>query len=73
MNDFSLKHDPLSGFEGLGSIPLPKLPLSVVSPPLQGLKVFGAYLYPNFPSVSPPLPHLYWAFSISGTGAGWLL
>ena len=140
MNDFSLKRDPLSGFEGLGSIPLPKLPLSVVSPPLQGLKVFGAYLYPNFPwvpphptpgfeglgsiplpklplsaptphprvwrswehtstqtslecphtppqglkvlgaylypnfpSVSPPLPHLYWAFSISGTGAGWLL
>ena len=28
MNDFSLKHDPLLGFEGLGSIPLPKLPLS---------------------------------------------
>ena len=57
MNDFSLKRDPLSGFEGLGSIPLPKLPLSVVSPPLQGLKVFGAYLYPNFPWVPPhPTP-----------------
>ena len=30
MNDFSLKHDTLSGFEGLGSIPL--LPLSVPTP-----------------------------------------
>ena len=32
MTDFSLKHDPLSGFEGLGSIPLPKLPLSAPTP-----------------------------------------
>jgi len=36
MNDFSLEHDPLSGFEGLGGIPLPKLPFSVptATPPL---------------------------------------